>query len=334
MARERSLERFRMGPMVNILITEPEYFDRDAVRILRTLGKVTAQRLTKRKLENRIGDIEVLVIRIETVVDERLLKRARKLRLIGSATTGLDHIDVERTRKLGIKIISLHGAHTVPTAEHTVGLMLSLCRNSPWAFESLKGGRWQRHRFVGMQLQGKTLGIIGLGRIGKRVARYAKAFDMNVVYHDPYVASKVAQRTTLDALLKKSDVVSVHATLTNETDGMIDEKRLRMMKKSAFLINTARGRIVSQSALLRALDQGVIQGAALDVFEKEPLEGRRNPMASYARRGRNLILTPHLGASTREAAHHAGIEIAAGIKEELLGIVWVPSKKSASILVN
>jgi D-3-phosphoglycerate dehydrogenase len=302
--------------MARILITEPEYFDAEARRVLRTLGRVRAQRLGRRELLAAVSDVDILLVRIETRVDRALLRRARRLRIVGSATTGLQHIDLAGCAQRGIKVLSLHGAHTVPTAEHTMGLLLSLCRRIPWAFDSLKDGAWRRHRFMGRELAGKTLGIIGLGRIGSQVAGYARAFGMKVLYHDPYVASRLARRTPLERLLRTSDVVTVHAALTGETAGLLDQRRLGMMKRTALLINTARGRIVDQRALLRALGRGGIAGAAVDVFEKEPLGGRREPMVRLARRRENLIITPHLAATTSEAAHRAGLEIARRVKDE------------------
>ncbi len=302
---------------MKILITEPEYFDSDAACILKSAGKVTAKRLTGAELESAIKNFDVVVVRVETHLDRRVLSRAKRLKIIGSATTGLNHIDTAYARRAGIKVISLHGTHTVPTAEHTFALMLSLARKIPWAFESLERGSWHRYRFIGEQLQGKTLGVIGLGRIGMQVARYARAFGMTVVYFDPYVDFRGFRRVSLNNLLASSDIVTIHAMLTNETRRMIGYRELKRMKKSALLINTARGEIADDNSLIRALKGGIIAGAALDVFPDEPVPDARYPIIAYARRSRNLIVTPHIAASTKEAVHEAGLEIARKVAREI-----------------
>lgn len=302
---------------MKILITEPEYFDIDAVKILEKCGTVTKRRVTKKQLEGIIGDFDALVCRIETHVDKDVLEKAEKLKVIGSATTGLDHIDVGYARKLGIRIFNLHGEHTLPTAEYTMALILGLYRHIPWAYNSLKGGDWHRYRFIGRQLQGKTLGIIGLGRIGGKVAVYAGAFGMNIVYYDPYVDSNAYTKVSLNMLMKSSDVVTIHAMLNDSDRHMINGKMLGLMKKDAVLINTARADIVDYNALLAALKGNRIAGAALDVFHKEPIE-KNDPVLSYAKKHGNLLVTPHLGASAKEAAHLAGVEVAEKVSEFLL----------------
>lgn len=306
--------------MYKILILEPEYFDDEARRILGKVGRVYAKRMSRNELEKRIGGADVIIVRIETHLDRELLMRAKRLKLIGSATTGLDHIDTDFARKAGIRILNLHGTHTIPTAEHTVALMLSLSRRIPWAHASMSSGRWDRYRFIGIELHGRTLGIVGLGRIGKAVARYANAFGMKVLYYDPYVGSSaLARKVTLRKLLEESDVVSVHAMLTRSDRNIISARQMRFMKRGALLINTARGMIVNEHDLVKALAEGTIAGAALDVFSEEPLADRNNLVVAYARTHQNLIITPHIGASTREAAHNAGVEVAKAVADELGG---------------
>ena len=301
------------------MVTEPEYFDEEAMRILRRAGSVTARRMSQSQLVHSIGSYDALVVRIEMKLDRRTLGKAARLRVIGSATTGLNHIDLEYAKRRGIRIINLHGTHTVPTAEHAFALILSLARKIPWAFEHMKEGKWQRYEFIGSQLMGKRLGVIGLGRIGLQLARHARAFGMDVVYYDPYVNYPGFRKVGLDALMRTSDVVSVNAMLTDETRGMIDYGKLKLMKKSALLVNTARGGIIDTAALLRALKNKVIAAAALDVFPTEPLENTRDPVVAYARSSENLIITPHIGASVREAVHLAGVEIARGVSDALEG---------------
>jgi D-3-phosphoglycerate dehydrogenase / 2-oxoglutarate reductase len=301
---------------MKILITEPEYFDEETVAVLRKCGSVTRKRVTKKELESIVKDYEVLIVRIETRIDRKVLDNAKKLKVIGSATTGLEHINQNYAKKHGVKIFSLHGEHTVSTAEHTMALIFALSRRIPWANESMKQGNWKRYLFIGRQLSGKTLGIIGLGRIGSTVAAYARAIDMNVIYYDPYVNSKRYKKAKLESVMKKSDIVTIHAELTARDRKMIGAKEIGMMKHDAVLINTARAKIVDYGALIGALKKNKIAGAALDVFENEPVGGD-SQISVYAKENDNLILTPHIGASTKEAAHYAGMKIANDVVEFL-----------------
>ncbi|MDE1865368.1 MAG: hydroxyacid dehydrogenase [Candidatus Micrarchaeota archaeon] len=303
--------------MPNILIANPEYFDEQAVKILKSAGDVTARTMSRSELERSIHKFDAIVLRVDTKLDRKLLSRAKRLKVIGSATTGLGHIDTEYAAKHGIKIIGLHGAHTTSTAEHTMALMLSLARKVPWAFESMKQGRWKRAMFIGAQLEGRTLGIIGVGRIGSRVAEHARGFGMKVMGYDPYASPKGVRMVNLERLLKDSDIVTLHPVLTGETRHMISLRQLRMMKRTALLVNTSRGEVVNSRDLIHALKSGIIAGAALDVFPEEPLTGIGNMFAREARRLDTLIITPHLGASTREAIHRAGAEIAAKVGKAL-----------------
>lgn len=300
-----------MGCIMRILVTEPEYFDDEAMKVLSRSGTVVAKRLTYNELSNKISEFDAILVRIETRLDRAMLRKAKKLRVIGSATTGLNHIDVKYALEHGIKIISLHGTHTVPTAEHALALMLSLCRKIPWAHAALLRGEWKRYRFIGTQLSGKTLGIIGFGRIGSQVAKYAESLGMHVIFYDPYVKPRQGKirSVPLRKLLAESDIITIHAELTKETRNMIGAAEFRAMKRSAFLVNTARGEIVDQQALIRALQKREIAGAAEDVFPKEPMEGRSR-LRAYARTHGNLIITPHISASADDAVHAAGVEIA------------------------
>ncbi len=302
--------------MPNILITEPEYFDWEAIEILKSVGSVTTKRLTKQELTKEIENIDVLVCRIETQVDKTVLDAAKKLKIIGSATTGLNHIDVEYAKQKGVKIINLSGTHTTSTAEYTFSLILTLAKRIPWAFESLRNGKWERHKFFGHTLHGKTLGIIGYGKIGRQVAEFAKAFGMNIIAFDPYVKSADIRLVSLEDLLKESDVVTIHAMLTKETENLIGEEQFKLMKKDAILVNAARGQIVNSAALINALKNGLILGAAQDVFTEEPLPPT-DQLIKYAKDHNNLLITPHIAATTYEASHEAGLEIATRITQEL-----------------
>ena len=304
--------------MMRILVTEPEYFDGDAVSILESCGDVVAKRMGKDELAEKIADFDAIIVRIETHLDKKVLARAKRLRIIGSATTGLNHIDVDYAGERGIRIINLHGTHTIPTAEHTMALILSLSRKIPWAYRSVSEGKWERYRFIGEQLDGKTLGIIGIGRIGSKVAEYAKAFGMKIIAYDPYVkSSKDAKLVNLNSLLENSDIITLHAALTGESTSLICKHEFGLMKRNALLINTARAGLIDNAALIEALKDGKINGAAIDVFEDEPLSERDFLIVEYARNNSNLIITPHIGASTAEAAHEAGLEIAKGVAKAL-----------------
>lgn len=301
---------------MKILVTEPEYFGEDALSVLRERGEVETLRISRKELLQKIKEFDAVLIRIETKLDRELLDNAAKLKVIGSATTGLNHIDTKLAKERGIKIVNLHGAHTIPTAEYAFAMLLSLVRNLPWAYESLRDGRWERHKLIGRQLNGKRIGIIGLGRIGNEVAKYAEAFGMDVVAFDPYAKSQKVRMLPLEKLLAESDVITIHAMLTDETRGMIGRKEFGMMKDGAFLVNTARAEIVDSDALIEALEGNKLGGAAIDVFENEPAV-EEDRILRYARKKANLLVTPHLSASTVEAARSAAVEIAKGVCEAL-----------------
>ncbi len=302
---------------LNILVNNPEYFDKDAMKILNGIGNVTAKNMSNEELLKKIHIFDILVIRVDTKVTKKILDKAINLKLIGSATTGLNHIDIEYAKKKKIKVLNLHGAHTLPTAQHTIALMLALSRNIPWAFENLKNGKWERYKFIGTQLNGKTLGIIGLGRIGSQVAEYAKAFDMKVIAYDPFIKKNSVPLVSLNTLLKTSDIISLHPMLTTSSRNMLQLKQFKLMKKTALLINTSRGEVINTNDLFVALKKHIISGAALDVFPEEPFLKKGNRFVNYALKNKNLIMTPHIGASTREAIHIVGVEIANKIKKEL-----------------
>ena len=305
--------------MYKILITEPEYFPQEAVSILRKIGTVVSKRLYRKQLLKEIKDVDVLLVRIETLVDKEIFKNAEKLKVIGSATTGIDHINVIEAEKRGIKIVHLSGMNTLPTAEYTFGLIMSLVRRIPWAFANIKKGKWDRHKFFGRELEGKTFGIIGLGKIGIKVAGYAKAFGMKIVAYDPYVDAKKGEEvnvtmTSLENVLKNSNIVTIHSLLTKETENMIGTKELGLMRRDAFIVNVARGKIVSTKGLLKVLKDKTIAGAALDVYDVEPIESG-NELVKYANENDNLLLTPHIAASTEESIRNAAIYVAEKVKE-------------------
>jgi D-3-phosphoglycerate dehydrogenase len=270
------------------------------------------------RLEAELERAHALLVRSDTTVTEELIAAAPQLCVIGRAGVGVDNIDVEAATKRGVAVLNAPGANTVSAAEHTVALLLSLLRNIPGAAASMREGRWDRKQFAGTELRGKRLGLVGLGRVGVHVANVARAFGMKVVAHDPYLPEASAREMgitllELDEVLETADVVSLHAPLTDETRGLMNRERLAKMKPSAVLVNAARGALVQDDALLEALEQGTLAGAALDVFEPEPLESD-----SPLRRADRLLLTPHLAASTSEAQERVASEICANVRDALL----------------
>jgi D-3-phosphoglycerate dehydrogenase len=247
-----------------------------------------------------VKDADVIVTRSSHRIDKTVIDNAKNLKIIARAGVGLDNIDVDYAIKRGIKIVSVPSASTEAVAELTMGLIIALARWIVSFDRSMHNGEWCKNSKLGVELAGKTLGIIGLGRIGSRVAKFAKMFGMRVIAYDPYVSPRKAEKlkvelTSLDDLLLESDFVSIHASLTSETRGLIGERELKLMKPTAFLINTARGAIVDENALIKALKEKWIAGAAIDVYTEEPLP-KNHPL----RKTENTILTPHIGGSTVE----------------------------------
>jgi D-3-phosphoglycerate dehydrogenase len=269
-------------------------------------------------LADALVDADAVIVRSSSRITRAALAKAKRLRVIGRAGVGVDNIDVEAATERGIAVLNAPSGNTVSAAELAFALLLALIRRVPAADRSMKEGNWDRGSFGGIELHGKTLGLVGAGRIGAAVAQRARAFGMRVVAHDPFLTKERAgtlgiELTVLDDLLDRADVVSLHVPLTDVTRGIIGEAQLRRMKRGAFLVNAARGGIVDESALHRALTEGWIAGAALDVYEKEP------PPADHPLRALpNVVLTPHLGAATVEAQENVAIEIADAVRAALL----------------
>ncbi|MCX7846351.1 MAG: phosphoglycerate dehydrogenase [Dictyoglomaceae bacterium] len=294
--------------------------------------------IPKEELLKIIKEYSGLVVRSETKVTKDIIEEGKNLKVIGRAGVGVDNIDVEYATRKGILVINAPEGNTISAAEHTFALILSLSRKIPQAFYSLKSGKWDRKSFIGHELYGKTLGLIGLGRIGSEVAKRARAFKMKVVAYDPYISMERARElevellNNLDDLLKVSDYVSLHLPLSSETENLIGERELNLMKPSAYLINCARGKLVDEKALYKALKEGKIAGCALDVFSKEPIDPD-NLLLTID----NVVLTPHLGASTQEAQEKVAIIVAEEIikyfkGEPVLNAVNLPIVISEEIL--
>ncbi len=272
----------------------------------------------REELERALAGADALIVRSETRVTADLLTRAPNLRVIARAGTGVDNIDVHAATRRGIAVMNAPGANTVSAAEHAMGLLLALVRHIPWAAEAMRRGEWDRKRFEGTELRGKTMGIVGLGRIGGHVAQLARAFGMQVTGHDPYLAPERAAELQvkllpLDQLLRQADVVTLHVAHTDQTHHLMNADRLQLMKPTAVVINTARGELVDEQALVEAITAKRIGGAAIDVFAVEPV-----PADSPLRRLDRVILTPHLAASTAEAQERVSLEICGAVRDALL----------------
>ncbi len=267
------------------------------------------------------GGWDALIVRSQTRVDAELLSAAApRLGVVGVASVGTDRIDVEAATRAGVMIVNAPTGNTVAAAEHTMALMLALVRHIPDANASVRNGEWERARYTGHELRGKTLGIIGLGKIGKALARRATGFEMRVIASDPYLtedqaAEAGAKLVGLAELLHRSDVLTVHTPLNAQTRGMIGRAQLEATKPGAFVLNVARGGIVDERALAEALTSGQIAGAAVDVYSSEPMTAD-NPL----RNAPNVVLTPHLGASTSEAQDRVGVEMAEQVVMALSGV--------------
>lgn len=266
------------------------------------------------ELEREIGGASALLVRSKTKVTPDLLKKAPKLKFVGRAGVGIDNIDVPASTAHGIVVQNVPGGNTISAAEHTVALILALSRNIPQADASTRAGQWKREKFVGTELQGKTLGLVGFGRIGKEVAKRAQSFEMKVIAFDPFVSeahmkSNGIQPAALDEVFKTADYISLHIPVTEQNRNIINDESLAKMKPDARLINCARGELVDEAALLRALQSKKIKGAALDVYTSEP------PKNTDLFKHENLILTPHLGASTEEAQVKVALELGSSMKD-------------------
>lgn len=275
------------------------------------------------------GEYIGLVVRSATKVTSKVIESSRNLKVIGRAGIGVDNIDVKAATEKGIIVMNTLGAANT-TAEHTIALLFAVARRIPEAHISVKSGKWEREKFVGRELLGKTIGIIGLGNIGKRVAEISKAIGMRVIFYDPYVEDPRFEKVSFDELLERSDIISVHVPLNEKTKGMIGENEIKKMKDGVIIINCARGGVIDEHALAKYIDDGKILGAGVDVFSKEPITPD-NPLLEKDR----VIFTPHLGASTVEGQKNASIEIAHkmikflkyGVIEDAVNFFPIPEDK-------
>jgi len=280
-----------------------------ALKAGREIEVVVKTGLDEEGLAREISQAHALLIRSGVKVTRKVIEAAKNLKVIGRAGVGVDNVDLEAATERGIVVMNTPSGNTIAAAEHTMGLMLALARKIPQANTSLKAGKWDRHSFVGSELNGKILGVVGLGRIGSEVARIAQAFRMKVVAHDPFIAKDLAAESdiellSLEEVFARADIVTLHVPVTEETKGMVNRDMLARMKPSSLLINCARGALVDEKALGEAIAGGKIAGAALDVFAKEP------PDCVSLIADEKVVVTPHLGASTKEAQINVGVQIA------------------------
>jgi len=310
---------------MRILVAEKSSFSQRGLQSLAEIAPVEARDLTQAQLVQTVPGFEVLVVRLGVQVDKQVLTAGADLRVVATPTTGLDHIDLPAAQERGIAVLSLKGERAFleqvyATAEHTFALLLCLVRRIPAAFEAVQRYEWRRDLYRGRELSGKTLGIVGCGRLGSMVARYGAAFGMQVLVYDPYqphIPDGAVLCPTLAELLAECDVVSVHVPLNPETEDMFSAEQFSLLRPGAILINTARGAVLDETALLQALESGRLAGAALDVLDNEYDLGlgASNPLIEYTRLHYNLIITPHIGGATQETIEKADMFIARKIGE-------------------
>jgi D-3-phosphoglycerate dehydrogenase len=303
---------------VRVLVTEQ--LSEAGLELLRRDFQVDVRpELATEGLARAIGDYDALVVRSQTQVGAEVIAAAENLKVIARAGIGLDNVDVEAATRRGVVVVNAPQSNIVSAAEHTIALLLAQARNVPQANADLKAGRWDRSSYEGVELQGKTLGVVGLGRVGALVAQRCAAFGMRIVAFDPYVPRERAKEMgielmpTLESLLVQADFLTIHLPRTPDTEGLIGERELELVKEGARLVNTARGGIVDEQALAKALEDGKLAGAALDVFATEPIT--ESPLFALDQ----VVVTPHLGASTTEAQDKAGASVAEMVRLALSG---------------
>jgi D-3-phosphoglycerate dehydrogenase / 2-oxoglutarate reductase len=279
---------------------------------------VTNFTISKEELINDIKDFDAIIVRSRTKVTREVIEAAKKLKIIARAGVGVDNVDVQAATERGVMVINAPESTSITVAEHTMGLILALSRKIAIADSSVKEGKWEKSRFMGVELNGKTLGVIGMGRIGSQVVTRSKAFGMDTLVYDPYITEKSASElgvtvVDLETLIKESDVMTIHVPLTPETKYLIAKPQFEMMKENAFIVNCARGGIINEEDLHEALSTNKIRGAGLDVFEHEP--PKNSPLFQLD----NVVLTPHIAASTSEAQRDAAIIVANEIKKVFKG---------------
>tara|TARA_B100000700_G_scaffold330992_1_gene460602 strand:+ start:1445 stop:3031 length:1587 start_codon:yes stop_codon:yes gene_type:complete len=305
--------------MTKVLVSDP--IDQAGLDILSQVAQVDQKvGLSLQDLKKIIGDYDALMIRSGTQVTAEIIEAGKKLKIIGRAGVGVDNVNVEIATQKGVLVVNSPGGNTIAAAEHALALLLSLSRHVAQAHASTVSGGWERKKYVGNELYKKTLGVVGLGKIGSHVAKVASAMGMDLIGFDPFISDDRAKQmqvklTSIEDLFEKADYITLHLPRTPETENLVDSRLLSSMKKTARLVNCARGGIIDENALAEAIKSGIIAGAALDVYANEPLE-HDSPLREIKER---IIITPHLGASTEEAQENVSIDVAEQIRDVLLG---------------
>jgi D-3-phosphoglycerate dehydrogenase len=300
---------------MNVLIAEP--MAQAGIELLQAQQGWNVIVSNPKEYAKHLGEADALVVRSAVQVTPAVLKQAPKLRVIGRAGVGVDNVDLSAATAAGVLVMNTPGGNAVSVAEHTIALMLSMARFIPQASASTKAGKWEKKKFLGSELRGKSIGIVGLGSIGREVVKRARAFEMRILAHDPYVTAQIAkdlgiQLVSLQDLYKTSDYITVHVSLTPETDKLLNKEAFAQMKQGVRIVNCARGELLDEVALKEAIESGKVAGAALDVFLKEPTD------STYPLFGLDQVLaTPHIGGSTEEAQEIVGVRIAEQIVEYL-----------------
>ncbi|MCU0518885.1 MAG: phosphoglycerate dehydrogenase [Oscillatoria sp. Prado101] len=314
--------------MPKVLVSDP--IDQVGIDILSQVAQVDVKtNLSPEELVRAIPEYDALMIRSGTRVTKEVIEAGTQLKIIGRAGVGVDNVDVPAATRSGIVVVNSPEGNTIAAAEHALAMMLSLSRYIPEANQSVKSGKWDRKSFVGAEVYKKTLGIVGLGKIGSHVAAAAKAMGMKLLAYDPFISTERAEQlgcrlVDMDLLLREADYITLHIPKTRETSHLIGAEALAKMKPTARIINCARGGIIDEAALAQALKEGKIAGAALDVYENEPLEAD-SPLRQLEH---GIVLTPHLGASTAEAQTNVAIDVAEQIRDVLLGL---PARSAVNI---
>lgn len=305
--------------MARILVSDA--LSEEGLGILKNAGLEVDYRpdISQEDIAKEISAYDALVIRSRTTVTREILENAKNLKVVGRAGVGLDNVDVPAATEKGVIVMNTPNGNTISTAEHTMAMMTSLARSIPQADRGMHEGKWEKKKFIGVELYNKTLGVCGFGRIGSEVARRAQAYGMKIMAYDPFINEEVVkrmgvQKATVDEICQQADFITVHSPLSPQTKGLLNKERFAMMKKGVRVLNCARGGIIDEAALLEALQNGTVAGAALDVFEVEPLP-EDHPFRSMD----NVVMTPHLGAATSEAQEGVARDVAEQIVDVLTG---------------
>ena len=312
--------------MFKVLVSDPisdqgiqHLYDAPDIEVHKKTG------LTEDQLVEIIGEYDALLVRSQTKVTPRIFEAAKSLKVVGRAGVGVDNIDLPSATERGVVVINAPDGNTISTCEHTFAMIMAVARQIPQAYKKTVGGVWDRKTFLGVELNNKVLGVIGMGRIGSEVAKRAKAFGMDVIGYDPFLTQDRAEKMgvtlgSVNDIASKADFITVHTPLTNETRHIIGKTQFDLMKKGVRIVNCARGGIVDEVALMEAVEKGIVAGAAFDVFEVEP------PAADHPfLNNPNMIVTPHLGASTFEAQENVAIDVS----EQVINILRNEPYKNA-----